>query len=78
MIKKIYPVFCDDCGALALAQIDGHHLCTVCLFKKLESSDQLTIPKFSLKPIETIDDSLNVSFSNGSNQQPLMANIILS
>ena len=78
MRKKIYPVFCDDCGALALAQMNGHHLCTVCLFRKLEASDQKTIPKFQLKPVRTIEDSPNAVFSNGNNQQPIMANVILS
>jgi hypothetical protein len=78
MMKKICPVFCDDCGALALAQVDGRHLCTVCLFKKLESSDQLTIPKFTLKPVETIEDAANVVFSTTGESQPLMAGIILS
>lgn len=78
MMKKICPVFCDECGALALAQIDGVHLCTVCLFRKLESSDQMTIPKFQLKPVRTIEDLPGVGFSNGVNPQPIMANVILS
>ena len=78
MMKKIFPVFCDECGALALAQIDGHHLCSVCLFRKLEASDQLTIPKFRLKPVKTIDDSPDTTFGNSNTYQPLMANVILS
>ncbi|MBN2530062.1 MAG: hypothetical protein JXR76_26970 [Deltaproteobacteria bacterium] len=78
MMKKINPVFCDECGALALAQIDGHHLCTVCLFKKLESSCQMTIPKFRLKPVQSVDDTTNMAFRSSNSSQPNMMNVILS
>lgn len=78
MKKKICPVFCDDCGSLALAQIEGQQLCAVCLFRKLENSDYITFPKFHLKPVKTIEDAQNVVFSTSSNSQQPMANIILS
>lgn len=78
MKKKICPVFCDECGSLALAQIDGQQLCTVCLFRKLESADSPTFPKFQLKPVKTIEDAQNVIFSTASEPSSLMSNIILS
>ncbi|MBN2340666.1 MAG: hypothetical protein JXX29_00820 [Deltaproteobacteria bacterium] len=78
MKKKICPVFCDDCGALALAQMDNRHLCAVCLFKKLEASDHRTFPKFRLKPVKTIEDAQNVVFSTSSGNRPPLSNLILS
>lgn len=78
MKKKICPVFCDECGALALAQIEGKQLCAVCLFRKLEISNHRTFPKFQLKPVKTIEDAPNVVFSTTGNSQQPMSNIILS
>jgi ribosomal protein S27AE len=62
------PIYCNECNALALAQVNDRFLCTSCMYKYIKSLEKTNMDEIIVKPvIEIFENSqvpeINITFA---------------